>query len=127
MPFNPQIKKKIVVDKSTGKHHPCVMCGITYPAPQAAHIVDEKEWKLRHGGDKQLNGMPLCPNCHWVFESILRPRLYQALHAFGTKDLPESWKKNNKISHVEKKAAEILGVQPSAVLDVALKDKTKSG
>jgi hypothetical protein len=101
MPFNPDVKRKIVRDRKTGLHYPCVMCGITYPAPQAAHIIDEKEWKGRHGGDKQINGIPLCPNCHWVFESILRPKLYVALDAFGTRDLPQSWKKNNKISHTE--------------------------
>jgi hypothetical protein len=74
------------------------MCGTTFPLPNASHIVDQKEWKSRHKVDRQVNGMPLCPNCHKVFEEVLRPYLYKALAAFGSKDLPECWKKSNKIS-----------------------------
>jgi hypothetical protein len=37
------------------------------------------EWKDRLGSDRQSNGMPLCPNCHTVFDESLRPRLYMAL------------------------------------------------
>ena len=45
MPFNQGVKRLIVIDKSTGKHRPCVKCGKTYPLPDAVHIIDQKEWK----------------------------------------------------------------------------------
>ena len=99
MAFNPDIKRKIVRDRKTGKHHPCLMCGATYPLPDAVHIVDEKEWKSKLGCDRQSNGIPLCPNCHRVFDEVLRPYLYRALKEFG--GIPESWKKNNKITVIE--------------------------
>jgi predicted restriction endonuclease len=99
MAFNPDVKRKIVRDKK-GEHLPCLMCGVRYPLPDAVHIVDEKEWKDRVGSDRQINGIPLCPNCHRVFDEVLRPYLYKALLTFGVTDLPESWRKNNKISSV---------------------------
>jgi predicted restriction endonuclease len=98
MAFNPDTKKKIVRDSRTKKHHPCRMCGTTFPCPDAVHIIDEKEWKAKHGGDRQVNGIPLCPNCHRVFDEFLRPYFYRALEAFGSTNLPESWKKSNKIT-----------------------------
>jgi len=102
MPFKPPVKKRIVRDRETGEHLPCVMCGTTYPLPDAVHIIDEKEWKSRLGQDSQVNGIPLCPNCHRVFDEELRPYLYKALCEFGTKELPESWKRNNKITVTER-------------------------
>ena len=64
----------------------------------AVHIIDEKEWKKRKGHDSKKNGIPLCPNCHRVFDEILRPYLHRALHEFGSKDLPKTWEKNNKLT-----------------------------
>ena len=93
MAFNRNVKRKIVHD-NTGKHKHCVMCGTTYPQPDAVHIIDKKEWKGR--SDRQTNGMPLCPNCHRVFDEVLRPYLFLALNEFGCKDLPESWRRSNK-------------------------------
>ena len=101
MAFNPQIKRKIVRNRATNKHRPCVMCGTEYPLPDAVHIIDKKEWKAKVGSDRQSNGIPLCPNCHRVFDEILRPYLYVALKGFGAKGIPESWKKNNKITVTE--------------------------
>lgn len=98
MPFNLEIKKKIVCDRETGEHLPCLMCGRRYPLPDAVHIIDEKEWKEKAGCDRQLNGIPLCPNCHRVFDEVLRPYLYRALKEFGSRDLPMSWHKNNKLT-----------------------------
>ena len=66
MAFNPDVKRKIVRDRKTDKHLPCPMCGASYPLPDAAHIIDEKEWKAKVGCDRQSNGIPLCPNCHRV-------------------------------------------------------------
>lgn len=98
MPFNPDVKRKIVRDKH-GNYLPCVMCGVTYTfPPDAVHIIDEQEWKAIHGCDRQSNGIPLCPNCHRVFDEVLRPRLYRALSEFGVTGLPKSWAVNNKLS-----------------------------
>jgi len=99
MAFNSEIKRKIVRDRQTDKHHPCVMCGATYPLPDAVHIIDEKEWKAKVGCDRQSNGIPLCPNCHRVFDEVLRPYLHRALKEFG--GIPEGWKKSNKIRVTE--------------------------
>jgi predicted restriction endonuclease len=101
MAFNPDVKRKIVRDRKTTKHHPCVMCGTAYPLPDAVHIIDEKEWKAKLGCDRQANGIPLCPNCHRVFDEVLRPYLHRALKEFGVTGLPESWQKNNKITVTE--------------------------
>ena len=101
MAFNPEVKHKIVRDRKTGRHHPCVICGTQYPLPDAVHIIDEKEWKRRNACDRQANGMPLCPNCHRVFDEVLRPYLYRALTEFGATGLPESWKQNNKLTVTE--------------------------
>jgi hypothetical protein len=97
MPFTPRAKRLVVRDK-TGKHFPCIMCGKTYPLPDAVHIIDKKEWKAKLGQDSKTNGMPLCPNCHRIFDEELRPHLYRALNKFGATELPNSWMKNNKLS-----------------------------
>lgn len=100
MPFNAGVKRLVVRDKS-GNHLPCVMCGKTYPLPDAVHIIDVKEWKSRLGQDSKTNGIPLCPNCHRVFDEVLRPYLHRALEKFGASGLPNTWKNNNKISVTE--------------------------
>ena len=88
--FNPSVKQKIVKDK------PCFMCGARHLVPDAAHIVDKGEWEKKLGSDRQVNGIPLCPNCHRIFEDQLRPRLYKALKEFGTRGLPQCWRSSNK-------------------------------
>jgi hypothetical protein len=45
MAFNQGVRKLIVIDKTTGNYRPCVVCGKTYPLPDAVHIIDQKEWK----------------------------------------------------------------------------------
>jgi predicted restriction endonuclease len=74
---------------------------VTYPLPDAVHIIDEKEWKAKIGCDRQVNGIPLCPNCHRVFDEVLRPFLHRALSAFGATGLPLGWQKSNKLSVTE--------------------------
>ncbi len=98
MAFNPSVKRKIVRDRHTDKHLPCVMCGATYPLPDAVHIIDEKEWKAKIGVDRQVNGIPLCPNCHRIFDELLKPYLFRALKEYGATHLPTGWSKNNKIT-----------------------------
>jgi predicted restriction endonuclease len=101
--FNAKVKEKIVRDRETQNHLPCVMCGTRYPLPDAVHLIDKAEWKKEIGEDRQVNGIPLCPNCHRVFDEVLRPYLYRALESFGAKGLPQSWKGNNKLSVTEEK------------------------
>lgn len=103
MTFNPATKRKIVRDGETGEHLPCVMCGTRHPLPDSVHIIDRKEWRAAKGADAQENGMPLCPNCHRIFDEVLRPYLFRALEAFGATGLPESWRRNNKITVTEKR------------------------
>ena len=93
--------KKLVVRDKAGKHLPCVMCGKVYPTPDAVHIIDKNEWKKKLGHDSKVNGIPLCPNCHRIFDEAFRPRLFTALTTFGSKDLPSSWQKSNKISETD--------------------------
>jgi predicted restriction endonuclease len=100
MAFNPLTKKKILHDSKTGALYPCVMCGTTFPSPEAAHIIDKKEWRSKKQADRQVNGMPLCPNCHKVFEEVMRPYLYLSLEEFGATGLPECWKKSNKVAEL---------------------------
>ena len=97
MAFNAGVKSLIDKD-NIGDYKPCVMCGKKYPLPDAVHIIDEKEWKDRIGHDSKDNGIPLCPNCHRVFDEVFRPYLYKALKKFGAVNLPLSWQKNNKLS-----------------------------
>ncbi|MGA2220480.1 MAG: HNH endonuclease signature motif containing protein [Verrucomicrobiia bacterium] len=94
MPFVRKVKFRIV--KKDGKYLPCVMCGRTFPPPDAAHIIEEKEWKQKKGDDAEVNGLPLCKTCHTVFDDYLRSRLYQALKDFGVEGLPRSWKMSAK-------------------------------
>jgi predicted restriction endonuclease len=95
MPFHPDTKRRIVRDRD-GKHKPCAMCGRSFPPPDAAHIINSKEWKKKKLMDSQVNGMPLCKTCHTVFDDYLRPKLYKALKEFGVKRLPQSWKNSLK-------------------------------
>lgn len=107
-PFNKKVKAKIVRDRRTKQHLPCVMCGTRFPLPDAVHIIDKEEWLARNAEDRQENGIPLCPNCHRVFDEVLRPYLYRALEAFGVKDLPDCWQGNNKLS-VSEESLNLVG------------------
>lgn len=93
--FNRSVKAKIVKDENDN-YRPCVMCGRVFPPPDAAHIIDGKEWKKKKGTDSQVNGLPLCKTCHAVFDDYLRSRLFLALSEFGAKGLPMTWKESPK-------------------------------
>ena len=100
MAFPQTLQKRILRDRETKKPFPCVMCGTTFPLPEAAHIVDGKEWIQTVGAEQVVNGFPLCPSCHKVYDDVLRPYLFRSLEAFGTKNLPKCWKRSNKVSNV---------------------------
>jgi len=65
----------------------CEMCGNYAAIRQNAHVVAE-------GGRARINMLKLCPSCHVMFDTRLKPRLYEALKNAGVRKLPESWTKS---------------------------------
>ena len=61
------------------------MCGHSVGVRQKAHIVAE-------GKKDRANTLLLCPSCHVIFDTQLKPKLYQALVKTGVQMLPISWK-----------------------------------
>jgi predicted restriction endonuclease len=83
---------------------PCQWCGWRAARRDVAHIIDESDWKNRKGGPHcEENLISLCPNCHHSFDEVIRPILYKALSKFGAKRLPNSWKRDNKMSSERQK------------------------
>ena len=72
----------------------CEWCGWQAGRRNAAHIIDE----IKNAGKGQWNALSLCPNCAAVFDEIIRPKLYRDLKEYGASGLPESWRKDNKIT-----------------------------
>lgn len=50
------IKRKKL--KSDGIQSVTFMCVADYPFPEAVHIIDQKEWKIKYGTDSKDNGIP---------------------------------------------------------------------
>ena len=88
MPF----KNRKAAKKITSQD--CEWCGWRAGRRHAAHIIDE----VKSAGKGQWNALSLCPNCATVFDEVIRPKLHKALTEYGAKGLPESWRKDNKIS-----------------------------
>jgi len=65
----------------------CEMCGNFVAIRQKAHIVAELD-------NNRENILMLCPTCHMMFDTRLKPRLYKALSRYNADNLPESWKKS---------------------------------
>lgn len=65
----------------------CEMCGHYIAMRQKAHIISE-------GKDNEVNILLLCPTCHLIFDTALKPRLYNALMNNGVKSIPDSWTKS---------------------------------
>lgn len=80
--------------KKVAKDNPCEICGWNFMGRDAAHIIDASDYKE----EEVWNVISLCPNCHRLFDEKLRPKLFKALTNFGAKNLPPSWKDNNKHS-----------------------------
>ena len=62
----------------------CDMCGHYVSIRQKAHIVDE-------GSKKGTNLLMLCPSCHIIFDTQLKPKIFKALLESGVHNLPDSW------------------------------------
>ncbi|RZB29957.1 MAG: hypothetical protein SRB1_02237 [Desulfobacteraceae bacterium Eth-SRB1] len=65
----------------------CEMCGNYVAIRQNAHVVAES-------GRARINMLKLCPSCHVMFDTRLKPRLYEALKNAGVEKLPKSWQKS---------------------------------
>jgi len=65
----------------------CEMCGNFVAIREKSHIVAE-------AGRGRVNILMLCPSCHRMFDTRLKPRLYEALKDFGSTRLPKSWTKS---------------------------------
>jgi hypothetical protein len=67
----------------TDKSDICEMCGHHVGIRQKAHILAE-------GKKADKNLLMLCPTCHIMFDTHLKPKIFKALYEFGIK-LPKSW------------------------------------
>jgi hypothetical protein len=65
----------------------CEMCGHYVKVRQKAHIVAE-------GPKKGLNLLMLCPSCHIMFDTHIKPKVFKALKQAGVVNLPSSWEKS---------------------------------
>ncbi len=65
----------------------CEMCGHHVGVRQRAHIMAE-------GRKAQDNVLMLCPTCHIMFDTHVKPKIFKAMIDAGIKDMPESWKKS---------------------------------
>jgi len=63
----------------------CEMCGYHVRIRQKSHIVAE-------GKKRGNNVLLLCPTCHLMFDTRIKPKIYKALVEASIKGLPESWK-----------------------------------
>ena len=64
----------------------CDMCGHYVAVRQRSHIFDGRN-------DIQDNLLLLCPSCHIMFDTHLKPKLYTALTNSGIQ-LPDVWAKS---------------------------------
>lgn len=62
----------------------CDICGHDVAIRQRAHVVAE-------GRKTGPNLLLLCPSCHIMFDTRLKPAICRALKEAGVADLPASW------------------------------------
>jgi len=62
----------------------CEMCGHHVGVRQKAHIVAE-------GKKRGPNLLMLCPTCHIMFDTYVKPKIFKALLEAGVQNLPKSW------------------------------------
>ncbi len=65
----------------------CELCGHGVAMRQKAHIVAEGR---KHGP----NLLMLCPTCHIMFDTHVKPKVFKALSEAGVTNLPKSWTKS---------------------------------
>lgn len=65
----------------------CELCGHAVAMRQKAHIVAE-------GRKHRPNLLMLCPTCHIMFDTHVKPKIFKALSEAGVTNLPKSWTKS---------------------------------
>ncbi len=85
----------------------CEMCGHHVTLRQKAHIVAEG----KKTGD---NLLMLCPSCHIMFDTHVKPKVYKALKKEGYNNLPNSWEKSIYQQAAEASQAARKNDKPSA-------------
>lgn len=65
----------------------CELCGHYVAIRQKAHIVAE-------GKKRGINLLMLCPTCHIMFDTHVKPKIHKALVEAKVENLPESWGKS---------------------------------
>ncbi len=65
----------------------CEMCGHHVGVRQKAHILAE-------GKTTESNLLMLCPTCHIMFDTHVKPKIFRAMIEAGLKDFPRSWSKS---------------------------------
>ena len=73
--------------KKENKEPFCEMCGHQVAILQKAHILAE-------GNKRDPNLLRLCPTCHMMFDTHLKPKIFEALKEYGIKGFPKSWEKS---------------------------------
>ena len=72
---------------NTKKEGICELCGHCVGWRQKAHIAAE-------GKKTGNNLLMLCPTCHIMFDTHVKPKIHRALVEVGVKNLPMSWEKS---------------------------------
>ena len=49
---------------------------------------------IAEGKKAENNVLMLCPTCHIMFDTHVKPKVFKAIMEAGLKDFPESWKKS---------------------------------
>jgi hypothetical protein len=65
----------------------CEMCGYHVGVRQKAHILAE-------GKKTQANVLMLCPTCHVMFDTHVKPKIFKTMIDAGLEGFPESWRKS---------------------------------
>lgn len=65
----------------------CELCVHYVALRQKAHIVAE-------GKKSGHNLLMLCPTCHTMFDTHIKPKIHKALLEAGIQNLPLSWEKS---------------------------------
>lgn len=60
------------------------MCGLYVAVRQKAHIVAE-------GRKSGMNLLMLCPSCHIMFDTHIKPKIHKSLKGHVVNNMPASW------------------------------------
>jgi len=91
----------------------CEMCGHHVGVRQKAHIMAE-------GKKTENNVLMLCPTCHIMFDTHVKPKIFKAMMEAGFQEMPESWKKSIYEQAAEASATVLRrkrGVEPAVAPD----------